>query len=155
MLRFEKGDMVESTCRVFCQQVNCKGVMGSGLAKQIREYYPEVYHEYKRFCDNGDARLGEIQFVRTHDYRICVNMFSQYSYGRNARYTNYDAFKKCLDKLTEKFREAPSKTEIVFPYHIGCGYGGGDWDTILNMLSAFSETIPCDVTIMEKEDYAG
>lgn len=33
---------------VVCHQVNCKGVMGAGLAKQIREKHPEVYEAYKK-----------------------------------------------------------------------------------------------------------
>lgn len=33
---------------VICHQVNCQGVMGAGLAKQIRIRWPEVYVDYKK-----------------------------------------------------------------------------------------------------------
>lgn len=33
-----------------CQQVNCKGVMGAGLAMQIRSQWPVVYQRYLEFC---------------------------------------------------------------------------------------------------------
>lgn len=36
---------------IICHQVNCKGVMGGGLAKQIRDVYPNVYYIYKRKCE--------------------------------------------------------------------------------------------------------
>ena len=32
-----------------CQQVNCKGVMGAGLAMQIRSQWPVVYQRYLEF----------------------------------------------------------------------------------------------------------
>ena len=36
---------------VIAHQVNCQGVMGSGVAKQIRDRYPEVYTQYKAVCE--------------------------------------------------------------------------------------------------------
>lgn len=33
-----------------CHQVNCHGVIGSGLALQIREHYPVVFESYRKKC---------------------------------------------------------------------------------------------------------
>ena len=157
MLRTETGNLVTGNYPIFCQQVNCKGVMGAGLAKQIRNVYPEVYNEYKYVCNNGDAYLGNIQLVETNDDRICVNMFAQYSYGRNDRYTNYEAFMKCLLELeqfvtsyaaTVKMNMTENKV-VAFPMYIGCGLAGGDWNKILSMLKGFSERIPWDVVLVK------
>ena len=35
---------------IICQQVNCMGVMGAGLAAQIRRKWPNVYNEYRKRC---------------------------------------------------------------------------------------------------------
>lgn len=48
MLKFEKGNIVTGDYLIFCHQVNCKRKMGSGLARQIRNKYPEVYSEYMK-----------------------------------------------------------------------------------------------------------
>ena len=38
MIIYEHGDIVADTkYDWFCQQANCRGVMGAGLAKQIRD----------------------------------------------------------------------------------------------------------------------
>ena len=71
---------------VICHQVNCQGKMASGIAKTIREKYPEVYQEYMRLCDSVDheALLGQIQSVALHAEDkdlIVINMFAQYNYG--------------------------------------------------------------------------
>ena len=156
MLRTEIGNIVTGNYPIFCHQVNCKGVMGAGLAKQIRNEYPEVYHEYKYKCGNGDAKVGDIQLIETMDDRICVNMFAQYSYGRDGCYTNYDAFMNCLLKL-EKFLFSPGgllKMDLVenkvvaFPMYIGCGLAGGNWDKIKGLIQGFSECIPWDVVLV-------
>jgi O-acetyl-ADP-ribose deacetylase (regulator of RNase III) len=47
MIHYVKGNLLDSNCDYICHQVNCQGVMGSGIARQIRERYPVVYLYYK------------------------------------------------------------------------------------------------------------
>lgn len=51
MIKHIKCDIFKSGADIICHQVNCQGVMGSGIAKQVREKYPVVYRDYKRMCD--------------------------------------------------------------------------------------------------------
>ena len=156
MVREETGNLVTGKYPVFCHQVNCKGVMGAGVAKAIRNEYPEVYHEYKFLCSNGNASLGKIQPVVTSDGRICVNMFAQYSYGRDGVYTNYEAFRACLEELRAYMctaamsakMQALSKKEVAFPMFIGCGYGGGNWNVMLGIIEDFAAHFPYDVILV-------
>ena len=46
-----KGNLLDSSCDYICHQVNCQGIMGAGLAGQIRTHWPEVYEEYRTLCD--------------------------------------------------------------------------------------------------------
>ena len=50
MIKHIKCDIFESGADVILHQVNCQGVMGSGIAKQVREKYPEVYQHYVSEC---------------------------------------------------------------------------------------------------------
>lgn len=151
MFKEEYGNLVTGNYPIICQQVNCKGVMGSGLAKAIREKYPEVYTGYKNFISAAkmfnDTLLGSINLVHLHDNRHCVNMFAQDSYGRDGKqYTDYNAFSNCLRELEMVL---PQKKGIVaFPYLIGCGLGGGDWGIVKEMIRDFSEKIEQDVVIV-------
>ena len=50
---------------VICHQVNCQGKMASGIAKQIRNTYPQVYDAYKAKYDatiqyGSHTMLGDI-----------------------------------------------------------------------------------------------
>ena len=152
MIKYVKGDIVKSKYPVFCQQVNCKGVMGSGLAKQIRDKYPGVYESYRVAHESGRDILGSNHYVYLDDGRVCVCMYAQNEFGRDKQYTDYKAFLACLNGL-EKFCKwyAEKYTTIAFPYKIGCGLGGGDWTVISDMIEKFSERVPQRVYIMEKE----
>ena len=148
MLIYEEGDIVNGNYDIFCQQVNCQHKMGSGLARQIRNKYPEVY---KAYMDIKDQRLGFIDSVETKDGRICVNMFAQDNYGRDGKcYTNYKAFEACLNAIIGLIEDRHIKigAKIAFPYKIGCGLGGGNWDIIRDLIDKFSEKVEQDVVIV-------
>lgn len=75
-----------------CQQVNCKGVMGAGLAMRICIQWPVVYQRYLEFCyENDGNKLGTYQEVLVEPKLYVVNLFGQNGYSRGERQTNYAA----------------------------------------------------------------
>ena len=136
MINEVKGNLLETNCDYICHQVNCKGVMNSGVAKAIRTKWPEVYRQYVRayYNANGEVEelLGEIQEVEISPCQSVINMFAQASYGYDGRrYTSYDAFWSCLNYIKIK---AKPKSTIAFPDHIGCCRGGANWRIIRTMI---------------------
>jgi O-acetyl-ADP-ribose deacetylase (regulator of RNase III) len=134
-IRYKTGNLLDAPVDYICQQVNCQGRMGSGIAKQIREKWPLVYEEYAFKCngpkDKNVPLLGSVQFVETFDCTV-INLFAQQYYGYDGkRYTSYDAFWACLGEIKEK---VPKGSKIGFPYKIGCGLGGASWPVIFQMI---------------------
>lgn len=143
-INFYPGDIVQKQRELkldyICQQVNCQGKMGSGVAKAIKDAYPEVYVNYKFKCEINEKNslLGDIQIINLFDAKDdwefnIINMFSQFNYGYDgARYTSYDAFWNCLHLIKQ---QVPKGVKIGFPANIGCGLGGANWAVILQMIS--------------------
>lgn len=140
MIHTIKGDLFSTNADVICHQVNCQGVMGSGVAKQVKEKYPEAYENYKNICryfsnlNKKEKLLGYPQLTKIHnaDEKYIVNMFCQLNYGSDGkRYTNYEAVYNALEKLNNIFA---SRFTFAFPYHFGCDRGGANWDIILKMM---------------------
>lgn len=142
-IEYYNGDLLESGCDYICHQVNCQGVMASGIAKSIREKWPVVFEKYKMFLDYpffgagpgnlGTEHLGRIQYVDVNDKQTVVNMFCQRSYGYNGeRYTSYDAFANALCEIRKGI---PKGSRIGFPYGIGCVRGGASWNIIHDMIA--------------------
>ena len=126
-------DIVNIKADYICHQVNCLGKMGSGVAKAIRGKWPKVYDEYRNIVSTtlSTPLLGTIQEIEVDGQKI-VNMFAQSNYGYDGeRYTSYDAFWLCLEKI--KKLATPHST-IAFPYKIGCGLGGANWQVIFQMI---------------------
>lgn len=124
------GDLLNTQAKYICHQVNCKGRMGSGVAKQIRAKYPEVYTAYSK--EASADMLGIPQFVQCYDGKVVINMFAQQSYGYDGRqYTSYEAFEKCLEGMADII---PTGETIAMPFMIGCGLGGGSWKIIADLI---------------------
>ena len=142
MVQYFNGDLLASGCEVICHQTNCMGAMGGGIARQIRAVFPEAYQALRERFENGQAKLGECDFVEidrkdpedpflTHDY--IVNCYSQFDYlPRGVRHTDYDAFRTCCKKIKERFEG--KNFRIGFPYKIGSALGGGDWEVMKQII---------------------
>ena len=149
-IHFVKGNLLDAKLDYYCHQVNCQGRMGSGIAKAIKEKWPMVYDEYvQKYQERedeilrtsstfehspsaGETLLGEIQLIQVDIDKTVVNMFAQEYYGYDGRrYTSYDAFWACLGKIKE---QVPKGSKIGFPYKIGCGLGGANWQVIFQMI---------------------
>lgn len=136
------GNILDSKANYICHQVNCRGVMNSGVAKAIRQKYPEVFETYFDCAKDvdigfGDKQLswqymlGHIQIIPVGE-KCIINMFAQDGYGYDGkRYTSYDAFWKCLYEI--KIRVLNGET-IAFPYRIGSVRGGANWEIIYKMI---------------------
>lgn len=128
--------VTDGTPTVVCHQVNCMGVMGAGLAKQIKDRFPEVFRVYKERCSiwrqNPQANLGHVQFCSAlgSDGYIIANIFGQLYYGTGQRRTDYSALRAGLRRVSEAFYNST----IRIPYGMGCGFGGGDWEIVLGII---------------------
>ena len=137
------GNIFDTHCNIICHQVNCQGIMGHGIAKQVKEKYKGVFNEYKRYCDahadNREAMLGEALIVDV-DYGAAVldwlvnkerkyiaNIFGQLTYGTGLR-TNYKALVLGLEVVANFAKE--HNLSVAIPYKIGCGLAGGDWNKV-------------------------
>ena len=141
-VRHVTGDLLAAapTLDYICHQVNCCGVMGSGIAYKIREKYPVVYNKYKDWyigaekcpLNENKQMFGHIQVIEVEPELSIVNLAAQRYYGNDGkRYTSYDAFWTCLNELKEK---VPTGSKIGFPGYIGCGLGGANWPIIYSMI---------------------
>lgn len=86
MITVKNGDVLTSDAKFIVHQVNCKGVMGAGLAKQIKQKYRHVYLEYKAVASR--EMLGRNLAVPINDRQYIVNAFAQDGYGRFGVHTS-------------------------------------------------------------------
>lgn len=136
-----KGDILEAKEYIIIQNVNAQGVMGAGLALQLRKKYPEMFESYRRYCNtpNRAELLGTVHkyFVLGDNInkpdRVVMNIVGQLRYGRNSLQLDYDAFERGVIEVAEFARRMYKPTAI--PHRIACGLAGGDWSRISAILN--------------------
>lgn len=147
MIHYCKGDLLKSDVDYIVHQVNCQGKMGSGIAKQIRKMYPEVYTAYIEIIEIMYEPLGfaSVTQLENKKHKGVINLFSQVNYGYDGkRYTDYEAFAKGLEDIAGRYGKE-IKGKIGIPYNIGCGLGGANWKIISTMIEEILHE--CDVYV--------
>ncbi len=139
-IEYVTGNILDGPEQFLVQGCNAQGVMGSGLAKQIREDYPKVYVEYRRAYEDGDnfLALGEMVWVDVED-RIILNAITQQNFGRNPNvvYASYDAIEQVVKTIDEELGSVDSPPRVAFPL-IGCGLANGSWKIVSQIIEDHS-----------------
>jgi O-acetyl-ADP-ribose deacetylase (regulator of RNase III) len=132
-----------------CHQTNCLGVMGRGIAAQVREKHAHVFKAYEKLCKDKlnqgaeTSLLGTIQIVpinETPPVRI-INCFSQLKFGGDVCHTDYNAIKSCFSKI--KMMNI-KKMPVYIPFKYGSDLGGGLWSTVRQTIEeVYPDVIIC------------
>lgn len=129
-----RGDITQSPDDLIIHGCNSQGVMGSGVAKAIREKWPKAYADYREHYEvHGNILLpGAVIFSEVEDGRYIGNCITQNHYGNDGkRYVSYSAVKFAFMRVND-FCESKDIKTLSMP-KIGAGLGGGDWDIIYGL----------------------
>ena len=136
MIKIIDGNLFDSQANIICHQVNCQGVMGSGVAAEVKQRYPHVFQAYRQDYLDGKLKLGYVCFAEANQNQVIANMCGQDKFGYDGSvYTNYDKLRECLESVYEYARfEYDVMPVIAFPYKMSCHRGGGDWNVVYKMI---------------------
>lgn len=128
---YKEGNLFDSKADVLCHQVNLFGVMGGGIAAEVKERFPNAYLRYKDHCSEynfSKALLGSSLIVPTNEKReqYIANCFSQDDFSKSDCATDYVKMEECFIYVLNWMKQNGMKS-VAFPYKIGCGIAGGDW----------------------------
>ena len=133
MIKYIHGNLLECPQKVLVHGCNNSGVMGSGVAVQIKQKWPNVFEVYHLKHKVFGLELGSIIPVETSNNKVVVNAITQDGYGRDGKqYVSYDAIEKCFNEINSR-AETWGASEIAMP-KIGAGLGGGDWKIIESII---------------------
>jgi O-acetyl-ADP-ribose deacetylase (regulator of RNase III) len=126
--------LINGEIDVLLHVCNNKGVMGSGIALEIKNRIPDAYNAYKSSQDElCKLYLGGISFGWYDVGKFVCNMVAQDGYGSNRRFLNYGALAECLSKMSKGINV---KT-VGIPFKMGSDRAGGDWNIVLEMVEYF------------------
>lgn len=159
MLKHAKGNLISMAAdgkfTIIMHGCNCHNTMGSGIAREVRERYPEAYAVDCMTTAGDRSKLGTITVVEVDNdvggSMIIVNAYTQYNFNRGGEFEDvfeYEAFQKILDAFAH---DAGPGMNIGLPY-IGMGLAGGNKERILAMIEDFANKVSAkggSVTLVE------
>lgn len=149
------GNLVKEPLDAFIHQANCFNTMRSGVAKDVSETYPEVY-EADCGTEKGDpGKLGTFSFAKTHDGKVGYNLYSQFNFGYDGKtYTNYEAMRHGLLLISDHIKaNIKFDAKVGIPVRMGCARGGGDWNTVLEIIKEVFEKDTLQIVLCEFKEY--
>lgn len=137
------GDILSAEAGLIIHGCNAQGVMGAGLAAQVKSKWPDCYATYRKFCkdfkNNREEMLGEIiPYAVPRTQIVIINAITQIDFGKGGkRYVSY----KAIDAAFNTVAEIAARCGMIVHYPlIGAGLAGGDWAIISDIIeTAFSK----------------
>ncbi len=146
IITYAIGNLLESPHRLILHGCNAQGVMGSGIAKQIRKKYPQAFEEYYAAYEKDMLWLGDVIFADCED-KIIANGITQQYYGRGGEcFVDYEAINNVMEE-THDYALKYGMEYVAMPL-IGAGLGGGSWKKISSIIEdTFTDVIPVVYTL--------
>ena len=140
-IHYLKGDIFNSQAQVIVNTVNCKGVMGKGLALAFKQKYPDMFISYERDCQTGRLAIGRPTLYQKSTPWI-LNFPTKYHW-RNPSKLEY--IEKGLTSVVDHYEKAGIKS-IAFP-KLGVQNGKLSWDDVGPLMARYLSQIDVDVYI--------
>jgi len=128
MMRFTKGNLLESRVDAVVNTVNTVGIMGKGIALMFKERFPENFKAYEAACKAGEVEVGKMFVtpgVELDGPRWIINFPTKKDWRHP---TKLEWVRSGLAALKDVIREKHIKSVALPP--LGCGNGGLDWEVV-------------------------
>jgi O-acetyl-ADP-ribose deacetylase (regulator of RNase III) len=170
-LIYRDGNLLtDKIVEVIGQQCNCQNTFGSGIARSIREMYPEAYQADCVAAAKKENTLGNFSWAHVGNLSRTNNgtniQYIYNLYGQNLgtrdkkvgdRMTNYEALYSAFagmakrlgnDPFAEAYGHWHYEPTVGFPFLIGCALGGGNWDVVSRLIEVAFDGYGGDVHII-------
>lgn len=126
---------------------NCFCRMGSGIAAQIAEEFPNAYYADKITTRGDRNKLGHYTFCNT-EYGSIFNFYTQYTYWDENDMFSYYAVRNCFLRLNDNFPVSNEEKVFGIPM-IGAGLARGDWNRIEKIINESTPDLDIELVIYQ------
>lgn len=142
MIRFIRGDLFTSKAQTLVNDVNCDGVMPTGIAHEFRERWPSIFFAYQDACLRGQVTIGFPFLFRLEDRQV-LNVPTRQRWKAPASYEFVDAG---LVAIRNRYSEWGIES-LALPA-LGCD-GGLEWTRVRNLIEDCLGSLPLVIEAYE------
>ena len=148
MIIYKNTNLLLSPAQTLVNPVNTKGVMGAGIAKEFKYYYPKMYQKYVQICRRNDFHPGELQLFKgeqgaNYIRKRWVLNFPTKKHWRDPSKITY--LESGLAKFAATYK-ARGITSVAFP-PLGAGCGGLNTKQVLALMEQYLDQLDLPVYI--------
>ena len=148
MLEFKHGNLLKEKTDAIVNTVNCVGVMGKGIALQFKQAFPDNFKQYKKACDTGKVKPGEMFITPTGQLlnpRYIINFPTKRHWRSKSKLEDVQSG---LNALVKDVQRLELKSIAIPP--LGCGNGGLDWAVVKPLIiDAFAPLLDVHIVLFE------
>ena len=139
------GNILDVNTKYIAHQTNCVTKKSSNLAAAVFKRFPFA-DIYSIRTDNQIDTPGTI-IVKGNglDQRFVINMLGQFYPGApkypDSKKDGFEVRKQYFFQCLKSILLIEDLQSIAFPYRVGCGVAGGDWDFYYELLEKFAAKV--------------
>lgn len=141
------GDLLESKCQTTVCCVNLVGVMGAGMAAEMKSAVEGLYEFYQHACKKRTIKIGKPIIYECKNQVQQILLFpTKYSWRNPSR---YEWVEQSLLYIKDNYKEM-NITNLALTA-LGCGCGGLNYDLVRNLMFKHLAELPIDIYIYVKK----
>ena len=148
MIRYTTGDILKAEAEAMVNTVNCVGIMGRGIALQIKNMFPANFKAYATACEREEVQPGRMFVFDTGELtypRYIVNFPTKRHWRGKSRIEDIEVG---LVALVDEVRARGIRSIAIPP--LGSGLGGLDWSQVRPLIErAFAALPDVEVQVFE------
>jgi O-acetyl-ADP-ribose deacetylase (regulator of RNase III) len=148
MIKYIKGNILESNARALVNTVNTVGVMGKGIALQFKNAFHNNYKAYSEACKKNELTVGKL-FVTVDGNlstgeKIIINFPTKMDWRKPSEYRFIEDGLDDLVSVIEKYQIQ----SIAIP-PLGAGNGGLDWEKVKKIIERKLSHLNVEIIVYE------
>lgn len=148
MLKFVKGNLLESEAQALVNTVNTVGIMGKGIALQFKNQFPENYKIYAKACKNNEFHIGKLLVTEEQSLfggsKTIINFPTKTDWRKPSEYSYIE---KGMIELVNVIKSKNIKSIALPP--LGAGQGGLDWNKVRRMMEYYLKDLDMEISIYQ------
>ena len=173
MIEYIQGNLIEAFLNeeidILVHGCNCYTTMGAGIAKQIKDYFPQAYRadlefdkkfEYPNKKDKS-IKLGKCSYamidrfitidgIAYNNEGVIVNAYTQDTFWDKSKMLSYDAIRQCFIEISDT---VSFKEKVIGIPFIGCGLAGGNWRIVERIINEIFTDRNIYVYYLKEQDF--
>src|SRR5262245_37084449 len=142
MLTYVDRSLFQSPARVLVNTVNVVGVMGKGIAKDFKFFFPEMFREYQARCESKALDIGKLYLYRG-PHKWVLNFPTKKHWHQPSKPEYIEAG---LKTFVAGYAQS-GITSIAFP-RLGCGNGELHWNRqVRPLMEKYLAKLPIEVFV--------